>query len=215
MTKGNPGAVVGARAGRHRAGLPPPLPASFFEPDVLSLARALIGKVLLTSADGGWVGVRIVETEAYRGPEDQAAHSRNGLRTARTEAMFGPPGHVYMFVVYGRHWAFNVTAGAPGEPHAVLVRAAEPTAIGGERLLATGARRPTSGPGRLCRALGLGKAHYGLPLAPTSGVYLADGPRGEVGASRRIRVDYAGAWAEKPWRFFERGNRWVSERPRD
>lgn len=201
--------------------LGPPLGADFFaERDVLRLARDLVGKVLVHETDEGTCAGRIVETEAYRGPEDLAAHSSHGRRTGRVAAMWGPPGHAYVFLLYGMHWAFNVVAGPEGDPHAVLVRALEPV-IGEDlmarrRGLALGARTLTNGPGKLCAAMGIDKRHYGAPLDRPP-LYLADGPRGRIrlGRGPRINVDYAGDWAARPWRFWERGNPWVSVKPRD
>ena len=177
-----------------------------------------MGQVLVhDSADGLLVG-RIVETEAYRGPEDRAAHSYGGRRTPRTEAMFGPPGHAYVFFVYGMHWHFNVVVDAPGKPHAVLVRAVEP--LHGQDLMAT--RRGidpnrvelTNGPGKLCEAFGIAREHYGADLC-RSALFVAAGPRvNRIEKSPRIGIDYAERWAERPWRFFESGNRYVSKRPR-
>jgi DNA-3-methyladenine glycosylase len=197
-----------------------PLPEDFFARDVLSLARSLLGKVLVHVTEDGLVAGRIVETEAYRGPEDRAAHSAHGRRTARVAAMWGPPGHAYVFLLYGMHWAFNVVAGEEGEPHAVLVRALEPLAgvelMARRRSLPPGARTLTNGPGKLCAAMGIDKRHYGTPLfAPP--LYVADGRPGRVRTGRgpRINVDYAEHWADRPWRFWERGNPWVSVKPRD
>lgn len=194
-----------------------PLPRSFFARDVLDVAPDCIGKLLVHAAPEGLTAGRVVEAEAYRGPEDQAAHSANGRRTARTEAMFGPPGHAYMYLLYGTSWALNLVTGSPGEPQAVLVRAIEP--VRGADLMAArrgvdpGRREISNGPGKLCHALGLDRRFYGADL--TQGpLFLADGPPAVVASSPRINVEYAGAWAEKPWRFYERGNRWVSVRPR-
>ncbi|MFO0550286.1 MAG: DNA-3-methyladenine glycosylase [Polyangiaceae bacterium] len=196
-----------------------PLPRSFYEScDVVDLARALVGKIVVHQSPSGLAAGRIVETEAYRGPEDLAAHSAGGRRTARTEAMFGRAGTAYMFVLYGRSWAFNIVAGAVDTPHAVLVRAIEPTA--GADLIASRRGMPatrvavSNGPGKLCAALGLDRSHYGVDLVSGS-LFLVDGPSSAVGRSPRINIDYAGAWAKKPWRFFERGNRFVSVRPRE
>src|SRR5262249_14641492 len=158
---------------------------------------------------------RIVESEAYRGPEDLAAHSAGGRRTRRTEAMFGPPGHAYMFLLYGMHWAFNVVVGAEGTPHAVLIRAIEPTLaraqMGVRRGLPEESLSRTNGPGKLCAALGLDASAYGKDLCGEE-LFLADadGPRGPIGRSPRINVDYAGEWAKRLWRFYERKNRYVS-----
>jgi DNA-3-methyladenine glycosylase len=196
-----------------------PLPRSFYEGPVVDVARALIGTVLVhTTAEGTTAG-RVVECEAYRGPEDLAAHSAGGRRTRRTEVMFGPPGHAYMFRLYGMHWAFNAVASPEGCPHAVLVRALEP--VLGEGLMAARRGVPatsvllTNGPGKLCAAMGLDARAYGLDLCEGA-LFLAPGePQGRVARSPRINVDYAGTWARKPWRFYEAGNRWVSVRPRD
>ena len=199
-----------------------PLPRSFYEGPVLAVAPAMIGALLVHRAPDGLVAGRIVECEAYRGPQDLAAHSAGGRRTRRTEVMFGGPGHAYMFLLYGMHWAFNVVVGPEGHPHAILVRALEPvlgvSQMAARRGLLPGDVRIANGPGKLCAALGLDARAYGLDLcggdlflaAPPAGT-----PRPRIGRSARINVDYAGAWAKKPWRFHERGNRYVSVAPRD
>lgn len=204
-----------------------PLAPSFYERPVLDLARACVGAVLFCRAPDGITAGRIVETEAYRGPEDLAAHSRGGRRTRRTEAMFGPPGSIYMFLLYGMHWAFNIVAGPPDTPHAVLVRAIEPVEVDpdsigrmlrrrfGDGSVRTPARLRAigNGPGKLCQAMALDGSHYGASLAGPA-VWLAAGERGRLGRSPRINVEYAGVWAARPWRFYERGNRCVSVPPR-
>jgi DNA-3-methyladenine glycosylase len=197
------------------------LPRDFYRRPVLTVARELIGAVLVHDGPDGFAAGRIVETEAYRAPADLASHASGGRRTARNEAMWGEAGHAYMFLLYGMHWAFNVVTGAPGEPHAVLVRALEPLepfeAMCARRRLEAGRRELTSGPGRLCAALGLDRRHYGVDLCGGGPLYLARGLEGRlrVGRSARINVDYAGAWAARPWRFYLRGNRFVSVPPRD
>lgn len=194
------------------------LPLSFYERPVLLVARDCVGQILVRRTPEGVARGRIVECEAYRGPEDLAAHSAGGRRTKRTEAMFGPPGRAYMFLLYGMHWAFNLVVGAVGEPHAILVRALEP--LEGRALMAArrgipeGRRGLTNGPGKLCQAMALDGADYGADLTREE-LCLEAGTAGPVGRSPRINVDYAGAWAEKPWRFYERGNPWVSVGPRE
>ncbi|HXQ23482.1 MAG TPA: DNA-3-methyladenine glycosylase [Candidatus Acidoferrales bacterium] len=195
------------------------LPRDFYAQPVLVVARKCIGKILVHRTAAGETAGRIVEAEAYRGPQDLAAHSARGL-TKRTAAMFGPPGHAYVFLLYGTSWAMNLVVAAAGEPHAVLIRALEP--VRGLELMACRRRKPprsrelTNGPGKLTQALAITGADYGRDLC---GAHLfleeADRPAGRIGRSPRINVDYAGQWAAKPWRFYERGNRYVSVRPRD
>src|SRR5262249_37325765 len=104
-------ALLPTETTRHRDLIPEPLPRSFYEKPVLVVARACIGKLLVHVTKEGTLAGRIVECEAYRGPEDLAAHSARGRRTTRTEVMFGPPGHAYIFLLYGMHWAFNIVTG--------------------------------------------------------------------------------------------------------
>ena len=195
------------------------LPREFYARPVLTVARDSIGKILVHRTSAGEAAGRIVECEAYRGPLDLAAHSSRGL-TRRTAAMFGPPGHAYIYLLYGISWAINVVVAAEGEPHAVLIRALEP--VRGVELMAKRRARPassrdlTNGPGKLTQALAITGDDYGRDLCGDR-FYLEDAalPLGRIGRSARINVDYAGPWAAKPWRFYERGNRYVSVPPRD
>jgi len=196
------------------------LSRSFFERDVLVVARDLVGCEIVHASPTGTASGRIVETEAYRGPEDLAAHSARGRRTARNEVMWGKAGVAYLFVVYGHNWAFNVVTGRIGEPHAVLIRAIEP--LEGVDLMRArrgdvAERDLTSGPGKLCAALGLTREQYGLDLcARSTTLFLraASTPAGRLRTSPRIGIDYAGRWANKPWRFFSEESPWVSRAPR-
>jgi len=186
---------------------------SFYERAVLEVARECLGKILVHDSPEGLVAGTIVESEAYRGPEDRAAHSYGGRRTKRTEAMFGPAGHAYVFLIYGLHHNFNVVAGSEGQPHAVLIRSVEPL-VGLELMARRRGLDPnrvdlTNGPGKLTKALGISLEHYGADLCRGS-LYLADGPRVRTQRSPRVGVDYAGSWATRPWRFFAAGNRYVS-----
>ena len=194
------------------------LPRAFYERPVLDVARDCVGMVLARQTPEGLASGRIVEAEAYRGPEDLAAHSAGGRRTRRTEVMYGRAGHAYVYLLYGMHWAFNIVAGKEGEPHAVLVRALEPVAgielMARRRGLDPARRELTNGPGKVCAALALTGAEYGIDLCAHSELYLMWGHAGALGRSPRINVDYAGAWAKRPWRFYERGNRYVSVSPR-
>ncbi len=190
-----------------------PLPRDFYARPVLTVARACIGKLLVHRTASGVVAGRIVETEAYRGPEDRAAHSFNGRRTARTEVMYGPPGYAYIFFVYGMHYQFNIVTTRAGDPHAVLVRAVEPV-LGVEQMAERRKLTPaslalTNGPGKLCQAFGIDKRDYGADLCGAR-LFLADGPRRKSQASARIGIQYAQEWAEKPWRFFDPKSPYVS-----
>jgi len=178
------------------------LPRGFFSRGTLTIARELIGMQLLHD-DGRTVRRgRIVETEAYLGPQDLAAHSARG-RTPRTEVMFGPPGHAYVYFIYGVWHCLNVVTGAPGVPHAVLLRALEPV---------RGITESTWGPGLLCRAMHIDRRLNGIDLRGDV-LWLepagrSPGPR--IARSPRIGVDYAGPWALKRWRFFDRASAYVS-----
>ena len=194
------------------------LERSFYARPVLTVARDVIGKVLVHETEDGRVAGRIVEAEAYRGPQDRAAHSFGGRRTKRTEAMYGPPGHAYVFFVYGMHWHVNLVTTSVGAPHAVLIRAVEPVEglelMAERRGVAVSSPLLTNGPGKVCEAFGIDARRYGADLC-RGPLVLIDGPRSKIGRSARIGIDYAGAWALRPWRFFERENRYVSRaRPR-
>jgi DNA-3-methyladenine glycosylase len=175
-------------------------PRAFFERSTLAIAADLIGMHLVHD-DGRRVRRgRIVETEAYQGPRDLAAHSARG-RTARTEVMFGPPGHAYVYFIYGFWYCLNVVTGAPGVPHAVLLRALEPL---------QGLAR-ASGPGLLCRAMGIDRRFNGVDLrGEVLWLERRTGAAPRIARSTRIGVDYAGDWARKRWRFYESGSPFVS-----
>ncbi|HEX8187758.1 MAG TPA: DNA-3-methyladenine glycosylase [Pyrinomonadaceae bacterium] len=188
--------------------------------DTLRVARELLGKRLVVpSGAGGRVSGRVVEVEAYLGAEDRAAHSYGGRRTRRTETMFGVGGTAYVFFVYGMHHQFNVVTGPAGLPHAVLVRAVEPeegTGLMRERRPVPKERELTSGPGKLCRALGIDLTFDGEDLAAGTRVWLEEtGVRlrpEQIASGPRIGVAYAAEDALKPWRFWVEGNEYVSRK---
>ena len=197
----------------------PPLPPEFFLPAPDQVARALLGKVLVRREAGRLRAGRIVETEAYLGEGDPAAHSAAG-RTARNYVMFGPPGRAYVYFSYGNHWCLNVSALPDGEAGAVLFRAVEP--IAGEELMASArgfaypcptARRRllTSGPGRLAQAMGVTRERdndkdFTDPLSDL--VIVEDGfVPGEIAVTPRIGISKA---VEHPLRFLLAGNPFVS-----
>jgi DNA-3-methyladenine glycosylase len=196
-----------------------PLPRAFYLQPTLRVARALLGKLLVHDGPDGRTAGRIVEVEAYRGPQDRAAHSSGGRRTARNEVMYGPPGHAYVYFVYGMHHCVNVVCQARDVPEAVLVRALEP--LEGEPLMRVRRRLPDTpawrlcrGPGALCQALGIGRAENGADLL-RGRLRLVDGPpvpARDFPPTPRIGVDYAGSDAMHLWRFAVRSSRAVSGR---
>lgn len=178
------------------------LPRSFYARKTLTVARELIGLHLVHQGSGLRQVGRIVETEAYQGPADLAAHSARG-RTTRTEVMFGPPGHAYVYLIYGFWHCLNVVTAADGVPHAVLIRALEPV---------EGITDTTHGPGLLCRALGIDRSLNGADM--TGNTLWIEQPsvhrEPRIVRSTRIGVDYAGGWAQKPWRFLDQDSPYVS-----
>ena len=192
------------------------IPRDFYAPGTLSIARDLIGMHLVHNDAGALRVGRIVETEAYMGPQDLAAHSAKG-RTARTEVMFGPPGHAYVYFIYGFWYCLNIVTAAEGVPHAVLLRALEPVTgiaqMAANRGLDKDApeRMIASGPSRLCMALGLTRPlHNGVDVtSATSSLQVRDDgfPEPEVVITPRIGIKHAVDW---PLRFALRGHICVS-----
>jgi DNA-3-methyladenine glycosylase len=170
------------------------LPRSFFEQPGIEVARGLVGTIMVRRIGDELRRARIVETEAYLGPGDLASHSSKG-RTARTEVMFGPAGHAYVYFIYGMHQMFNVVAGVTGEAHAVLVRAAQPL---DDWII------DLTGPGRLARGFGITRADNGLDLTDDDIFFLSDpAHRPRIVRSKRIGIDYARHWKERLLRFVD------------
>jgi DNA-3-methyladenine glycosylase len=181
------------------------------------VAEACLGKHLVFEDAGQVVAGRIVEAEAYLGPEDRAAHSFGGRRTDRNEVMYGPPGHAYVFFIYGMHFHMNLVTDAPGFPSAVLIRAVEP--LLGEEVMRSRRGNPkkrvllTNGPGKLCQAFGIHRDHGGYDLCQPP-LYLADGPAPQkIRRVPRIGVDYAGGWAKRLLRFVDAESSFLSVPP--
>jgi DNA-3-methyladenine glycosylase len=178
------------------------LARSFYDRDTIEVARELLGMHLVHRVAGVERVGRIVEVEAYLGPHDLAAHSARGL-TPRTRVMFGPPGHAYVYLVYGMHWCMNVVTQAEGQACAVLLRAVEPVAnIEGR----------TQGPALLCKAMGIDGRLNAHDLL-SDDLYVAEPPAAvsfKIAKRPRIGVDYAGHWARRLLRFYIRGNAFVS-----
>lgn len=196
------------------------LPASYYQSiDVTGLAKDLLGKYLCTRIDGFFTSGKIIETEAYRGPDDRACHAYNHRRTSRTEVMFQKGGYAYVYICYGMHHLMNVVTAPKDHAHAILIRALEP--VDGIDIMAERRQmephdwRLTKGPGALSVAMGLRSSMTGTSLyAPDSCIWIED--RGEtlsaemICISKRIGVESAGDAAHWPWRFFEKGNKYVS-----
>ena len=181
------------------------LTAEFYSRNTLTVARQLLGLHLVHEDAGVRRVGRIVETEAYLGPNDLAAHSARG-RTARTEVMFGPAGHAYVYFIYGFWNCFNIVTRREGIPQAVLIRALEPVLNITDK---------TWGPGLLCRAMSIDRSLNGADL--TGPRLWLERPRKaarvRIASGTRIGVDYAGEWALRPWRFFDATSPYVSTVP--
>ena len=168
------------------------LPRIYFNRPTVTVARSLIGKYLVRVIDGRILAGKIVEVEAYVGSQDRACHASKG-RTQRTDVMFGPGGVAYVYLIYGMYHCLNVVTEREEFPSAILIRAIE---IDGELI---------DGPGRLCRALQIDRRLNRVDLTTGESLWFEDRgvlvKRKDVGAHPRVGVDYAGAWAKKPWRF--------------
>jgi DNA-3-methyladenine glycosylase len=190
------------------------IPRPFYEQPTLDVARQLLGKFLVRRHEDGITVGRIVETEAYIGPQDKACHASRG-RTPRTQVMFGRAGYAYVYLVYGFHHMLNIVTEVADFPAAVLVRAVEP--LQGVALMelrrGTKARRNlASGPGKLCQAFAIDRTLNGDDICGQV-LYLEDrgDPAPKFITTPRIGVDYAGEWKHKPWRFVVRDSEFVSK----
>ena len=195
------------------------LKESFYQKNTITVAKELLGKILFHESKEGTTAGRIVETEAYQGPEDQAAHSSGGRRTNRNEVMYGQKGHAYVYFIYGLYYCFNITAGdIPGKPEAVLIRALEP--VTGEELMIKRRGQQikctnlTNGPSKLCIAMAISKAQNKTSMTAPP-MYIEDAlliPKDDIIETTRIGVDYSGDWKNKPWRFYIKENKYVSKK---
>lgn len=182
-----------------------PLPRSFYSRDTQTVARELLGKLLVHRLESEVRIGRITEVEAYVGAHDLASHSSRGI-TPRTEVMYGEPGHAYVYLIYGMHHCMNIVTEPAGHGSAVLLRALEPVAhVSGN----------TRGPGLLCKALGIDLRCNRLDLCDGP-LYVAEDDYRIPGivTTARVGVDYAGDWASAPLRFLVEGSPWVSGKVR-
>lgn len=203
------------------------LSKKFYNQPTLKVACHLLGKFLVRKIGKNTLSGKIVETEAYVGPNDLASHASRG-KTARTAPMFGPPGHAYVYLVYGLNYCFNVVTEKDNYPAAVLVRAIEPAegiepmrrhrrSLKNKKLNSQNSilKSLTNGPGKLCQALKIDKKLNNVDLTGDT-LWLEDRhvkikPQ-EIVAAKRIGVDYAGEYKNKPWRFYLRGSKFVSKK---
>ncbi|MEO5999023.1 MAG: DNA-3-methyladenine glycosylase [Chitinophagaceae bacterium] len=194
------------------------LPISFYQrDDVLTIAKELLGKLLVTRFEGVLTSGRIVEAEAYNGIVDKASHAFRGRRTRRTEVIFGAGGFAYVYLCYGIHHMFNVVTNDHGIPHAILIRGIEP--VQGKEIMMERFHKTTSnktigkGPGNVTKALGIQTKHTGYSLLGNE-IFIADDrfvvEESSIIASPRIGVDYAGEDAKLLYRFYLKDNPFVS-----
>ncbi|MFT3984225.1 MAG: DNA-3-methyladenine glycosylase [Lachnospiraceae bacterium] len=198
------------------------LEREFYNRDSILVAKELLGKILVHEIGGQRTSAKIIETEAYMGLEDKAAHSYGGKRTSRVEVMYGNPGFSYLFMIYGMYFCFNVVTNEKETPQAVLIRAAEPLE-GTEGMaqrrfgkpyeqLTKGQRRGlTNGPGKLCCALSLDRSFNGMDLCGNE-VYIEEGESNNlrIVTTKRVGIDYAEEAKDYPWRFYIEGNEYIS-----
>ncbi len=184
----------------------------YFKPAKI-LAQDLLGQYIVRKMKEGELIGKIVETEAYLGFKDKAAHSYKGRRTQRNEILYGEGGFVYIYLIYGMYWQFNITGGKKNNPECVLVRALEPIKVrAGEE---SKKEKLANGPGKLTRWLSLDKSFYGQPLFKKGNLWLGKGEKiksTQIVSSRRIGIDYAQDWAYKKLRFYIRDNLFVSKK---
>lgn len=191
----------------------------FFNRSALQVAPDLLGKILIRKTARGIISGKIVETEAYVGEEDLACHARCG-KTERNKVMYGPAGHIYIYLIYGMYYNFNIVTAKEHVPEAVLIRALEP--IGGIELAKKNLKKFgrvradkdfMKGPGKLCAALDLDKSFYDEDITDSKRIWVDPNPTPGVGldieTSKRIGIDYADIYRDKLWRFTIRGNRFV------
>ena len=193
------------------------LKEDFYRKDAITVARYLIGKNLVRKTENSKIVARIVETEAYMGPEDKASHAYGNKKTKRTETMFAEGGIAYIYLIYGMYYCFNVVTAKEDKPEAVLIRAVEPLSgldiIKKNRDIKSKREEDlTNGPGKLCQALDIDKSYNGLNLIENDKIYIEEGEEKEVKVAKgkRINIDYAEEYKEKLWRFYLKENSFLS-----
>ncbi len=193
------------------------LKQEFYLRGAIEVAKDLLGHLLVRKTKQGKIVARIVETEAYVGPEDKACHAYDNKKTKRTKAMFKAGGYSYVYLIYGMHNCFNVVTASKGKPEAVLIRAVEPVAgldlIKQNRDIKSGEKNLTNGPGKLSQALKIDRSLNGIKLFENDKLYLKAGPKNKftINTGARINIDYAEEYTDKPWRFYIAENSFLSK----
>ncbi|MGF7186650.1 DNA-3-methyladenine glycosylase [Desulfitispora alkaliphila] len=191
----------------------------FYKQDALTVAKALLGKVLVRNLNGVEISGKIVETEAYIGPEDKGCHAYQSKRTKRTEAMFNNGGHAYVYLIYGMYYCFNVVTNVLEKPEAVLVRAVEPVAgidiiKENRKIKSNKLENLTNGPGKLCKAMKIDKNFNNYNLIKGEDLFIRNygsNQNLDIVTAKRINIDYAEEYKDKPWRFYLKKNSYVSK----
>lgn len=201
-------------------------PLSLYEGDTLDVAKRLLGHKLVHVVDGVKRSGIIIEVEAYKGPDDKAAHSYGGRRTERTEIMYESPGHAYIYLIYGMYHCFNVITAPKGIPQGVLIRALEPVdgieemkqaRYGKTTITKSQFKNLTNGPGKLCKAMGITLKQKGILLTDDELYMEQISPEQHLShtyniiAGPRINIDYAEEAVHYPWRFYFQGHPFVSK----
>ena len=192
------------------------LSRSFYNKDPLQVCRSLLGNVLVRSIGRRKIIGRIVEVEAYVGPEDKASHAYRNRKSSRTYIQYGERGYSYIFRIYGIYCCLCIVVGPGHIPAVCLIRAVEPL-LGLDSMMhnrnSTNSLNLTNGPGKLCQAFGVDERHNGLDLCNSRSLFVARGDaidRSRIRASQRIGIDYSGSWKNLPWRFYIADNPFVS-----
>lgn len=194
------------------------LEQAFYMRDSIIVAKELLGKILVREIEGKHYEFRIVETEAYMGVEDKAAHSYGGRRTNRTEPMFREGGITYIYFIYGMYYCLNIVVNSIDVPQAVLIRALEPIsekdvefARSNRMIKSNKIVNLTNGPGKLCSALIIDKSLNKMPVTKKNNLWIKDAPLPtEIISDKRINIPYAEEYQDKEWRFYIKNNSYVS-----
>jgi len=193
---------------------------NFYTQPTLKVAKDLLGKLIVRKTGKKKIVGIIVETEAYIGPEDKASHAYGGKITRRNRAEYLIGGHIYIYLVYGMYWQLNISTSDEGEPECILLRALEPIDTDKKsskfNVLSSKVAVMPNGPGKLCQYLKVDKSFYGEDVTKSKRIWLLDNNRkfkkSEIAVVPRIGIDYAAEWAKKPWRFYIKGNPFVSKK---